>query len=179
MDVISQVDRLNVLLDQLLQLARIESSNVIANRVPICLSHIISASIEKWKKIAEGKAINVYRDIPEDAIVTGDKLFLELILDNLLTNAVKYGQENGSVYLIWNDIMKTLSVKDDGIGISAEELPNIFNRFYRADESRSSAVKGNGLGLSIAIKLADLQFITLSAESHPGLGSTFTLQFPN
>lgn len=178
LDVISQVDRLNVLLDQLLQLARIESSNVIVNRESIDLSTIISRSIEKWKKMATAKAINVNLEFSGDATVTADKLFLELILDNLLTNAIKYGKENGSVYLIWNKVLKTLSVKDDGIGISPEELPNIFNRFYRADESRSSAVKGNGLGLSIAKKLADLQFIALSAESQPGIGSTFTLQFP-
>jgi len=177
-DVISQVDRLNVLLDQLLQLARIESSNVIANRESFYLSHIISMSIVKWKKMAAGKAINVNLEFSGDATVSADKLYLELILDNLMTNAIKYGKENGSVYLIWNDVLKTLSVKDDGIGISAEELPNIFNRFYRADESRSSAVKGNGLGLSIAKKLADLQLISLSAESQPGIGSTFSLQFP-
>ena len=177
-DVILQVDRLNVLLDQLLQLARIESSSVIANRESIDLSLIISTSIEKWKEMATAKAIIVNLEFTGDAIVTADKLYMELILDNLLTNAIKYGKENGSVYLIWNNVLKTLSVKDDGIGISAEDLPNIFNRFYRADESRSSAVKGNGLGLSIAKKLADLQFIALSAESQPGIGSTFTLQFP-
>ena len=79
----------------------------------------------------------------------GDRLYLELILDNLLNNAIKYGNVEGNVFLTWNETSKTLSVKDDGIGISAKDLPHIFNRFYRADESRNSLVKGNGLGLSI------------------------------
>jgi signal transduction histidine kinase len=74
--------------------------------------------------------------------------------------------------------LKTLSIKDDGIGISAKNLPNIFNRFYRADESRSSAIKGNGLGLSIVKKLSDFQNINLSADSQLDQGSTFMLQFP-
>ena len=109
----------------------------------------------------------------------GDQLYMELILDNLLSNAIKYGKENGNVIAIWDKTSKTLSVKDDGIGISAKDLPNIFNRFYRADKSRSSAVKGNGLGLSIVKKLADLQHINLRAESQPDKGSTFMLQFPS
>ena len=176
--VINQVDRLNVLLEQLLQLARIDSSNIIAKNETIPLSQLISVLHGKWKSKAEERGITLHESIPEDAVVTGDKIFLELILDNLISNAIKYGKENGHIFLNWDNTSKLLSVKDDGIGISAEVLPQIFNRFFRADESRSSAVKGNGLGLSIAKRLAEMQQINLIAESQPGKGSTFTLQFP-
>ena len=108
----------------------------------------------------------------------GDQLYLELIFDNLLSNAIKYGKENGNIVASWNETSKTLSIRDDGIGISAKNLPNIFKHFYRADESRSSAIKGNGLGLSIVKKLADIQHINLSVESQPDHGSNFILQFP-
>lgn len=173
---IKEVDRLDSLLEQLLQLARIDSSTAARNET-ICLMELISISGEKWKKLATEKKINLQLNIPEDVTVKGDRIYLELMLDNLLNNAIKYGKADGNVSLTWNEASKTLLVKDDGVGISAKDLPNIFNRFYRADESRSSAVKGNGLGLSIVKKLADLQHIILHAESQPGKGSTFMLQF--
>jgi len=175
---IKEVDRLDSLLEQLLQLARIDSSTAARNET-ICLAELISLSGEKWKKQAAEKNVSLQFNIPEDITVMGDQLYLELIIDNLLSNAIKYGKENGNVIATWDETSKTLSIKDDGIGISANDLPNIFNRFYRADKSRSSAVKGNGLGLSIVKKLADLQHINLRAESQPDKGSTFMLQFPS
>jgi len=175
---IKEVDRLDLLLEQLLQLARIDSSTAVRNKT-ISLAELISLSGEKWKEQAAEKNVSMQFNIPEDVTVMGDQLYLELILDNLLSNAIKYGRENGSVIANWNEASKTLSIKDDGIGISAKDLPNIFNRFYRVDESRSSVVKGNGLGLSIVKKLADLQHINLYAESQPDKGSTFMLQFPS
>jgi signal transduction histidine kinase len=175
---IKEVDRLELLLEQLLQLARIDSGNTARNET-IYLAELITLSGKKWKKQAGEKKISLQFYVPEDVTVMGDQLYLELILDNLLSNAIKYGRENGSVIANWDETSKTLSIKDDGIGISGKDLPNIFNRFYRADESRSSVVKGNGLGLSIVKKLADLQHINLDAESQPDKGSTFMLQFPS
>jgi signal transduction histidine kinase len=99
------------------------------------------------------------------------------MLDNLVSNAIKYGKENGNVFISWDESAKTLSVKDDGHGIPETDLPHIFDRFYRVDESRSSEVKGNGLGLSIVKELADIQQIKLTVISQPCIGSTFTLQF--
>jgi two-component system heavy metal sensor histidine kinase CusS len=175
---IKEVDRLDSLLEQLLQLARIDSSTAVRNET-ICLAELISLSGEKWKIQAAEKNVSLQFNIPEDITVMGDQLYLELILDNLLSNAIKYGKEDGNVVAGWDRNSKTLTIKDDGIGITSKDLPNIFNRFYRADKSRSSAVKGNGLGLSIVKKLADLQHINLRAVSQPDKGSTFMLQFPS
>jgi signal transduction histidine kinase len=176
-DVIDQVDRIDLLLEQLLQLARIETGFALAKNETINLLQICSELIKKWELMASGEKIKLHLNISEDAAIAGDRLYMELILDNLLSNAIKYGKANGNVFVQWNNNARTLTFKDDGIGISAENLPNIFNRFYRADESRSSLVKGNGLGLSIVKKLADLQQIKLSAHSKPGEGSSFILQF--
>ncbi len=176
-DVISQVDRLDTLLDQLLQLARIESGIIYVKKETIYLSMLINTLKERWAETANLNQISIQVNVNNLAIVTVDKLFLELMLDNLLSNAIKYGRENGNVFLSWNETTRTLSVKDDGQGISENDLPNIFNRFYRVDESRSSAIKGNGLGLSIVKELAGIQHIILSVDSQPGKGSTFILQF--
>lgn len=176
--IIVQVDRLDILLDQLLQLARIESGIVLAKFETILLLPLALSIYEKWKQYAIDKAIHVKFHIPEDAVIACDKIYIELILDNLMDNAIKYGKQKGNVDVYWDEELKIISIKDDGIGISPEDLPNIFSRFYRADESRGSAIKGNGLGLSIVKKLAELQNIRLVAESIPGKGSNFILQFP-
>ncbi len=175
--VIGQVDRLDALLDQLLQLARIESGINTLRKETINLTKLIFALKERWAEAANLNMISIHLPIPDQVFITGDKIFLELILDNLVSNAIKYGKENGNIFISWEEAAKTLSVKDDGQGISESDLPHIFDRFYRIDESRSSEVKGNGLGLSIAKELADIQQIKLAVSSQPGIGSTFTLQF--
>jgi signal transduction histidine kinase len=175
--IIKEVDRLDQLLDQLLQLARVESDKVVVRNEPLKLAEIVSVSSAKWKDMAVGKNISLTVQVPPGVIIPADRIYLELILDNLLNNAIKYGKMHGNVFVNWDDQTKTLIVQDDGIGISPEHLPHIFNRFYRADESRSSLIKGNGLGLSIAKKLADIQGIQLVAESIPDVGTTFSLRF--
>lgn len=177
-DIINQVDRVDKLLDQLLHLSRIESGVIFANKESIQLLSITTSLNKKWMSIAELKNnIKIHLEIPKEATVFGDKMFLELILDNLVINAIKYGNPNGNVFLVWDAALKTLSVKDDGIGISDEDLPHIFDNFYRTDESRSSTIQGNGLGLSIVKKLAELQHIKIGVKSQLGKGSIFTLQF--
>lgn len=175
--IIKEVDRLDALLEQLLQLARIESNKAVSRNESVRLAEVVKISADKWSQLASSKKINFCLNVPETVVITGDRIYMELILDNLLNNAIKYGVANGKVSVDWNDEQKKLSVQDDGIGISAEHLPHIFNRFYRADESRSSIIQGNGLGLSIAKRLTNLQGIELSAASIPGEGSTFFLAF--
>lgn len=176
-DVISQVDRLDILLDQLLQIARIESGIIKEKTENLNLLQFISILEKKWKQQSIKKQIKIHIQISDVAIITGDKLFLELIFENIVLNAIKYGKDKGNIFISWDDSIKTLSIKDDGIGISEVHLPNIFNRFYRTDESRSSLIQGNGLGLSIVKKLADLQQINISVKSDINIGTTFLLEF--
>jgi signal transduction histidine kinase len=175
--IIKEVDRLDIMLDQLLHLSRIESDKTFARNEKINLEEVISVSMKKWEPLASEKNISQTSKVPEHVFVVADRVYLELIMDNLLSNAIKYGKEHGNVFFSWDDELKILAIQDDGIGISPEHLPNIFNRFYRVDESRSSYTKGNGLGLSIVKKLADLQDIVLTPESIPDIGTTFYLKF--
>ena len=118
-------------------------------------------------------------DIPKEVTVLADNGFLEIIIENLIGNAVKYGMENDPVICGWNSALQTLSITNNGTIIPKEQLPYLFNRFYRTDDSRSSQVQGHGLGLSIAKNLADLQQITIGVTSEQGKGTTFTLDFSN
>ncbi|MFA5419210.1 MAG: HAMP domain-containing sensor histidine kinase [Bacteroidales bacterium] len=176
-NVIEQVDRLDNLLEQLLQLARVDSGSK-----PVCCSeldlvNLIISRRSMWAHEALSRKIIIHINLPDKVVVMGNRIYLELMLDNLVSNAIKYGNDNGNIFLKWEPRSNALIIQDDGIGIAPEHLPNIFNRFYRTDESRSDLVKGNGLGLSIVKKMADLQNISLSAHSELNKGSTFTLQF--
>lgn len=176
-EVIQQADRLDFLLDELLQLARLESGVTVIKKVPVPLADVVSSLKEKYIKGDSPNKPEINLDIPKGTTVIADRFYLEMILDNLISNAVKYGKEKGTIDLRWNRQDQTLSISDDGIGISEENLAHIFNLFYRADASRSSEIEGSGLGLSIVKKLADLQQINISVASKVGEGTTFTLRF--
>lgn len=176
-NIIMQVDRLDSLLEQLLQLARIESGITTTKKEAVLLSKKVYATSEKWMEALSEKKLKLQIYIPDDATVIGDPFYLEIIFDNLIQNAIKYSNTKGTITVFWESNIKTLSFQDEGVGISEEQLPSVFNRFYRTDESRSSSTKGNGLGLSIAKKLADLQNIKLEVRSTLDKGTTFTLRF--
>lgn len=175
--IIELVDRLDALLEQLLHLARIDAGKTIARSEKVKLLPVVSAIQQKWEERAAEKNITIQCQIPDNSAVTGDKFFLELMLDNLVNNAIKYGKQKGHVLINWDENTHTLSIEDNGIGIPEKDIPHIFNRFFRADESRSSVVEGSGLGLSIVQKLAELQHIQMHVTSREGEGTTFSLQF--
>lgn len=106
-----------------------------------------------------------------------DKALLPIIMNNLFDNAVKYCAEKGNVSCNWYQNERCLSLTNDGPGIPEEQLPFLFNRFYRVDNSRSSQIPGSGLGLAIVKKLCDLQHIRITINSMPGK-TTFSLYFP-
>ncbi len=175
-EVILQTDRLNRLLDQLLQLARLESGSV--KKETVYLNEILKEAELKFNDQIKEKAILIKSTISESASVQGDTFFLSMIIDNLFSNALKYAPVNGKINYSWNHETQTYSITNDGNGITEEQIPFLFNRFYRTDDSRSSLIPGSGLGLSIVKKLADLQNIAIhvSAESN---GTTFSLKFPS
>lgn len=176
--VIGEVDRLYRMLDQLLQLARLESGNIPINRTPIALEVLLGTLADKWQPRLQEKNVELRLQIPPAAALTTDTALLNIILDNLIGNAIKYGRAGGHIDCIWQAENTSLTIKDDGPGIPPQQLPYVFDRFYRADDSRSSTVPGAGLGLSIAKKLADLLSIRLSVSSREGEETEFMLDFP-
>lgn len=175
-EVIGQTDRLNQLLDQLLQLARFESGSV--KKETVYLHKILKESELKFDKQIKEKAMLVTSSVAESVSVHADTFFLSVIIDNLFSNAIKYGMVNGKIDFSWSNDTKVFSIKNQGIEITQQQIPNLFNRFYRTDDSRSSQVPGSGLGLAIVKKLADLQQITISVNSNSD-STIFSLKFPD
>ena len=124
------------------------------------------------------KKIFVTTDIIDDISIQADPFFLSIIIDNLFSNAIKYAAVNGEVHYSWNSETKTFTITNDGIEINQEQLPYLFDRFYRTDDSRNSLIPGSGLGLAIVKKLADLQNIGINVSTTPG-STSFSLQFPS
>lgn len=175
--VIGEVDRMHQILDQLLQLARIESGNVAVSREPIDLKSFLEAIRENLQEPLEEKNMHLHLDIPAGTAISTDGTFLDLILANLLGNAVKYGRTGGNITCRWDMAEAVLTVSDDGPGIPEEHLPRLFDRFYRVDESRASGGAGAGLGLSIVKRLCDLLGIPIEVHSKPDKGTEFLLHF--
>ncbi len=175
--VIREVDRMNQLLDQLLQLARLEAGSIAVRRESIRVAPFLHTLLEKWQTRFEEKEVRLFVDVVPDACVTADNTLLERIIENLLDNALKYGAPHGTIRCTWHSDAHTLSLTDDGPGIPPEYIPLLFDRFFRADTSRNSTAPGTGLGLAIVKKLTDLQGIGIQVNSREGAGTTFTLQF--
>ncbi|NUO01905.1 MAG: HAMP domain-containing histidine kinase [Saprospiraceae bacterium] len=175
--VLMETDRMNRILEQLLQLSRLESGSILPNKEPVDLKQFMFNFIEKWQPLLEEKRTAVDLNIPAGTILITDGGLLELIVGNLLSNALKYGSTGGRIELSWNAVSKTLTFADDGPGIAPEYLPYIFDRFYRTDASRNAKIPGTGLGLSIAKKLADVQGIHLQVECETGRGTRFLMGF--
>ncbi len=174
-EVITQTDRLNRLLDQLLQLARLESGSIKKER--IYLNQILEEAKLKFEKQIQEKGMFFASSIPKSISVNADAILFSVIIDNLISNAIKYGAFNGEISFKWADDTQTLSITNDGAEITQQQLPLLFNRFYRADDSRNYLVAGSGLGLAIVKKLADLQQITITVSSIAA-GNTFSLKIP-
>ena len=167
--VIREVDRLNAMLDQLLQLARLENKRIQVNKAPLVLDGFLDALAEKWQARLKEKNMTLSLHIPRGLILDTDANLLSIILDNLIGNAIKYGYSGGQVDCTWQAENTSLTIRDNGPGIPAEHLQHVFERFYRADDARSATVPGAGLGLSIAKKLADLMGIKLGVSSGAGV----------
>jgi signal transduction histidine kinase len=176
-EVLLQTDRLSQLFNQLLQLARLESSAFTSKKGDVSLFSLIQKIENRHQKTLEKNNLHFYNYLPENSTVKAEEILLERILENLITNAIKYNNSGGTIFCEWDHKTNSLTIKDSGIGIPEEQLPFLFNRFYRADHSRSSIIPGNGLGLAIVKHLCDLQKIDISVESEENKGTVFTLQF--
>ena len=125
------------------------------------------------------KNIAINLDCSDEVKVAADPVMLEMIVENILSNAIKYSSASSTITIsvVQNGSDVVCSIADQGIGIPEKNMLKIFDRFYRVDESRNSKTGGVGVGLSIVKKLADLQQITVDVQSRPNFGSTFILTF--
>ena len=176
---ITEVDRLNHMVDQLLLLARFENQKQNIKNETIYLNAIILDNLTRFSSKIENKKLKVNTEFSEDFYIQSDNYLVSIIFSNLISNAIKYSYDNGEIVL---QLEKTsteiiFTVSDNGIGISEQDLNKIFNSFYRSDVSNHPEIKGTGLGLSIVKRLCDLLKIKISVESKINEKTKFTLIF--
>jgi len=175
-------DRLELLVEDLLTLAQLESGNPNLQIATVELSSFLPEMVRDWEKKLTRKQLNLVVDLPTElSPISADRTRLQEALYNLLDNAVKYSREQGEIRLSarHRDGEVELAVSDDGIGIATDDLPRIFERFYRADKARSpDKVRGTGLGLAIVKHIAQLHGGRVEAESELEKGTTIRVILP-
>jgi heavy metal sensor kinase len=175
-----QVDRLARLVGSLLTLARADAGQIQVALEATDVPDLVAAAVEQVRPVAQQRDITlVLAAGPPVTLRADEDLLLQLLL-NLLDNAMKHTPSGGRVTVGWSaDAARAeLVVRDTGVGIPPEHLPHIFDRFYRADKARSRAEGGVGLGLSICRWIAEAHGGSISVESTPGQGATFTVRLP-
>jgi len=168
------------LIFDLLDLTRIESGEKKRELRKIDLVPIARNSIETMNVLANERGIQIHLNAPESLTLTGDQSELEIVLNNLISNAIKYNKENGrvEVTLKKDDQQVTIQVTDTGIGMTPEEQSRLFQEFVRIKNEETRNILGSGLGLSIVKKIAQLYNGTVSVESEKNVGSTFHVYLP-
>jgi len=164
----------------LLFLARSDAGKEQLNFEDVELKELITQLSTNVEALAADKGIKFSVDAPENLLVYGDKVKIRQLFINILENAVRYTPEGGyiSVSILKKDKNAVIAISDTGIGIPAEHLPHIFERFYRVDKARSRADGGVGLGLAIAKYIADSHNGKIEVASQIGKGTTFTITLP-
>ncbi len=173
-----EVDRLSRMIGDLLNITQIEAGSVAIDRKPVKLRELLEDAFTTTVRVADARGIVPHLDLPRSLpTIQADKDLLRLALNNVLTNAIKYNREGGTVTLtaMEHDDCVQISITDEGIGIAVEEQHRVFDKFYRSDDAGVRAREGHGLGLALAKQVIDLHHGSVRVESEVGEGSTFTI----
>lgn len=177
----SEADRMAFLVRDLLQLTRFDNKQVRLDITEIEMNEFLNITVRQNKIHAEAKNQDLsFEPYPHDVVVYGDRDRVGQVVNNIVTNAIKYSLEQAKIriYIREDAQYYKISVRDTGMGISREDLPRIFERFYRVDKARSRAMGGTGLGLAIAKEIMEGHGGRLTAESEYGKGTVMTMWFP-
>ncbi|MFC5735199.1 sensor histidine kinase [Cytobacillus gottheilii] len=174
-----EIIRLSTLTKQLLLLASLDRDEDIMKRKPFNVGKQIKELVRNYQWQIGEKNITLGFTLP-DVEITGDPSLLNTVWDNLLTNAIKYNQSNGSIEISIEEKEKSVLVtfEDTGIGLNAKEKERIFDRFYRVDTARTRSVEGTGLGLSIVAAIVKLHGGLIHVNSMENKGTTFAVELP-
>jgi len=171
------LDRLSNIVENLLKISESESGNIDLNFSKFDVIKVIDQCIENQEMFADSKDIHITykKNSPVSKMVKGDKEQITTVIDNLINNAIKYGKEFGTVKIgIYKmDNVVLIEITDDGPGIAQEDLPRLFDRFFRVDKHRSRFDGGNGLGLSICKHIMEAHQQTIHVRSTIDVGTTF------
>jgi len=176
---LGESERLARLVSDLLDLSRLEERGPL-ERIPVDLAAVVRECVAELIPRADARGIAVAVDAPERANLAGIPTDIEAIVKNLVTNAIKYNRDGGTVdvRLVTRDGNQVLSVIDTGIGIPQQDHTRVFERFYRVDPARSRSTGGTGLGLSIVRNAVERHGGKVFVDSTEGVGTTFTVSLP-
>ncbi len=177
----NETDRMIRLVNDLLQLSKMDSKDYSVSVAEIDAPQLVNHVIDRFEMTTKNQDIQFKRRIPEEEItVQGDRDKLMQLMDNIVSNAVKYSPEGGTINVSLKQEQERLvvSVKDEGVGIPRENIPHVFDRFYRVDKARSRNLGGTGLGLAIAKEIAMAHGGNIWVSSEWGKGTTFSFSLP-
>ncbi len=177
----SEADRMAFLVRDLLQLSRFDNKQVHLQITEMEMNSYLETIVKQYKIHAEAKKQTFFfQPCDHPVVIFGDRDRVGQVVNNIISNAIKYSLEQAEIkiYMTEDESWYKISVKDTGMGISREDLPRIFERFYRVDKARSRAMGGTGLGLAIAKEIMESHKGRLTAESEYGKGTTMTMWFP-
>jgi two-component system, OmpR family, sensor histidine kinase MtrB len=177
-----ELERFENLLEDLLEISRFDAGVINLEPVEVDLAGLLDEVVDALDPIAHGRKVNVGLEVDRsqgEPLVAADPRRLDRVFSNLVKNAVEHTTEgNVAIWVGRRGANVVVTVSDDGEGIPAEDLPHIFERFYRADVHRARAIGGTGLGLAIALENVNLHRGTIEVQSEVGEGSTFTVTLP-
>jgi two-component system phosphate regulon sensor histidine kinase PhoR len=175
-NLVTESERLSALIDDLLEVAKLESGRLQARHTEVDLRTLTERVADIFQAEADRRGVRLECCVPEISVFA-DERQLEQVVANLTDNAIKYTPEGGSALITADeqDDYVSISVADTGIGIPQGDLPRIFERFYRVDKARSRQMGGTGLGLSIVKDIVDAHGGTISVQTRLNQGSTFTV----
>jgi len=175
-----EIERICRLVEDLLTLSRVDAGQFVIEPAPCDLVRMALDAAAALAARADAAGVRLCVEADAPVVVCGDRDRLRQVLDNLLDNALRHAPAGSAVVITAqrDGAQARLTVRDQGPGLSLEDQPRIFERFYRADRSRSRQSGGLGLGLAIARAIAEAHQGDLSVESHPGQGATFSLRLP-
>ena len=177
--VIDQGERLNRMINQLLDIGRLQQSGIALNRAPVDVGALVRRITDELQPTLSRHTLEMA--LPDDPLlVMGDELRLEQVVQNLCQNAVKYNPQGGPVWvtLARHEQQVVISVRDTGIGIPTDAVPHIFQRFYRAPNTEAFNISGMGVGLYVVREIVTLHGGDVQVATSEGQGSTFTITLP-
>jgi signal transduction histidine kinase len=174
---VTEVDRLNHLVDQLLLLARFENQKQSLKIEKVYLNAIFLDTIARNSTAIQSKNITITTQFSRDYYIETDSYLFSIIVNNLISNALKYSNQNGNLTVHIKSVASKIEchIIDSGIGIPADDLENIFNQFYRSQSNAHPEIKGTGLGLSIVKRLCSLLTIDIAITSEENIGTRVVL----
>ncbi|MGD6833918.1 sensor histidine kinase [Sutcliffiella halmapala] len=175
-----ETDRMNLLVHDLLDLAQLEGESYPITEEPIIFSELVKEVVSRFQLELDEKNLTTEINLDEEVVVNGDHGRLDQVVDNLLSNAIKYTPEKGKIKIsvLLENTFGVLNIEDEGIGIPKEDLPFIFERFYRVEKARTRKSGGTGLGLSIVKKIVHKHNGEIIVDSQLGKGTVFKVKIP-